>query len=195
MQTLTFEIPSNLALHVTPDEFAAIAAVNRDLRLERAADGTLIVSPPTGGESGHRNLNISIQLGTWSEVNQTLGIAFDSSTGFVLPNEAIRAPDVSWLSRERWDSLSQDEKEGFVPLCPDFVIELRSKSDRLSTLQAKMREYIDNGARLGWLIDPQNRSVEIYRGEQDLEVLDNPSEVSGGEVLPGFTLNLKRVWG
>ncbi|MEO0355826.1 MAG: Uma2 family endonuclease, partial [Cyanobacteria bacterium P01_A01_bin.3] len=170
-------------------------AVNRDLRLERAADGTLIVSPPTGGESGHRNLNISIQLGTWSEVNQTLGIAFDSSTGFVLPNEAIRAPDVSWLSRERWDSLSQDEKEGFVPLCPDFVIELRSKSDRLSTLQAKMREYIDNGARLGWLIDPQNRSVEIYRGEQDLEVLDNPSEVSGGEVLPGFTLNLKRVWG
>ncbi|MDR9402920.1 MAG: Uma2 family endonuclease [Halothece sp. Uz-M2-17] len=194
MKTLTFELPQDIPLRVSRSDFAVIAAVNRDLRLERTADGTLIVNPPTGSESGRRNLSISAQLWIWAEANDTLGVAFDSSAGFELPNGAIRAPDASWITRDRWDALSQAEKEGYAPLCPDFVIELRSNSDKLATLQDKMREYLANGARLGWLIDPQNQRVEIYRSGQAVEVLEHPKQLSGEEILPHFTLGLHRVW-
>jgi Uma2 family endonuclease len=152
------------------------------------------VNPPTGGESGKRNLSISTQLGNWFEAHEELGEAFDSSTGFRLPNGADRSPDASWVSRERWESLTPQQRKGFVPLCPDFVIELRSESDSLSKLQAKMQEYIDNGAKLGWLIDPQNQRVEIYCPGQEVEVLESPLELSGQDILPGFVLNLRRIW-
>ncbi len=194
METLTFELPQNTALQVSRADFAAIAAVNRDLQLERTADGTLIVNPPTGSESGKRNLSIGAQLWIWAEANEILGVAFDSSAGFELPNGAICAPDASWVRRDRWEALSQEEKEGFAPLCPDFVIELRSKRDRLATLQEKMHEYLANGARLGWLIDPQNQRVEIYRSDRELEVLKQPDQLSGEDILPDFTLDLHRIW-
>jgi Uma2 family endonuclease len=192
--TLTLELPSELTLHVTPEQFETLAAANRDLKLERTAQGELIVNPPTGGESGKRNLSISRQLGNWYEANEALGEAFDSSTGFRLPNGADRSPDASWLSRERWDSLTPEQKKGFVPLCPDFVIELRSETDRLAKLREKMQEYRENGAKLGWLIDPQNQRVEIYRPKKDVEIQENPRTLSGEDILPRFVLDLKRIW-
>jgi len=193
-ETLSLELPNAIALCVTQEQFEALSAANRDLRLERTAEGELIVNPPTGGESGRRNFSITGQLGRWCEDHEDLGEGFDSSTGFRFPNGADRSPDASWVSRERWEALTLQQRKGFVPLCPDFVIELRSESDSRPKLQAKMREYIDNGARLGWLIDPQNRRVEIYRAQREVEVWENPTELSGEEVLPGFVLNLKRVW-
>jgi Uma2 family endonuclease len=192
--TISIQLPKAIALQVSLEQFEVLAVANRDLRLERTAAGELIVNPPTGGESGKRNLSISRQVGNWVEENQELGEAFDSSTGFILPNGAIRSPDASWVRRELWQALTPKQRKGFIPLCPDFVVELRSKSDRLSELQAKMREYMDNGTRLGWLIDPQNHKVEIYRFGKEVEVLVNPSELSGEDVLPGFVLDLKRVW-
>ena len=193
-ETLFLELPSGIALHVTQEQFNALAVANRDLKLERTAEGELIVNPPTGGESGKRNLSISTQLGNWVETHEELGEAFDSSTGFRLPNGADRSPDASWISRELWESLTPQQRKGFVPLCPDFVVELRSESDSLTKLQAKMGEYMDNGARLGWLIDPQNRRVEIYRVGKDVEVLENPPYLSGEDVLPGFILDLRQVF-
>lgn len=194
LETISIELPTAIALYVTPEQFEAIALVNRDLRLERTAGGELIVNPPTGGESGQRNFNITGQLARWYEENEDLGEAFDSSTGFRLPNGADRSPDASWVRRESWEALTPQQRKGFVPLCPDFVIELRSESENLRSLQTKMQEYIDNGARLGWLIDPKNRRVEIYRSGAEVEVLENPSELSGEDVLPDFVLNLMRVW-
>ncbi|MEG4811726.1 Uma2 family endonuclease [Microcoleus sp. F8-D3] len=193
-ETISIELPNAIALTVTPEQFEALALANPDLRLERTAQGELIVNPPTGGESGNRNLSISAQLGNWCEAHEDLGEGFDSSTGFILPNGARRSPDASWVSRTRWEALTPKQRKGFVPLCPDFVVELRSASDSLSTLQTKMREYTDNGARLGWLIDPQNLQVEIYRQQTEVEILINPAELSGEDVLPGFVLNLRRVW-
>ncbi|MEM9004266.1 MAG: Uma2 family endonuclease [Cyanobacteria bacterium P01_F01_bin.86] len=193
-QLLWLQIPGELALQVTPEQFTALAAANRELRLERTATGELIVTPPTGGMSGKRNLSISAQLGVWFEANDTLGEAFDSSTGFELPNGANRSPDAAWVQKDRWEALTDEQREGFVPLCPDFVIELRSKTDKLKVLQTKMQEYIANGAQLGWLIDPKTRQVEIYRPGQAAEILDNPSTLSGEVVLPGFILTLKRIW-
>ena len=193
-ETISIELPNAIALTVTGEQFETLALANPDLRLERTAEGELIVNPPTGGESSSRNLSISGQLGNWCETHEDLGEGFDSSGGFILPNGAIRSPDASWVSRARWEALTAKERKGFVPLCPDFVVELRSASDSLSTLQAKMREYMDNGARLGWLIDPQNQRVEIYRQQAEVEILINPAELSGEDVLPGFVLNLRRVW-
>jgi Uma2 family endonuclease len=193
-ETFSIELPSTLALHVTPEQFEALSVANRDLRLERTAQGELIVNLPTGGESGKRNFSITGQLARWFEEHEELGEGFDSSTGFRLPNGANRSPDASWVRRERWEALTPQQRKGFLPLCPDFVVELRSESDSLTKLQAKMQEYIDNGARLGWLIDPQHRRVEIYRPGVDVEVLENPTELSGEDVLPDFVLNLTRVW-
>ncbi|MGK7875669.1 MAG: Uma2 family endonuclease [Xenococcaceae cyanobacterium] len=192
-ETLSLELPSAIALHVTQEQFEVLSAANRDLRLERTAQGELVVNPPTEGESGLRNFSITGQLARWYEEHEDLGEGFDSSTGFRLPNGADRSPDVSWVRRERWESLTPQQRKGFLPLCPDFVVELRSESDSLPKLQAKMREYIDNGARLGWLINPQNTRVEIYRPGRDVEVLENPTKLSGEDVLPGFILNLRRV--
>jgi Uma2 family endonuclease len=191
---LQLVVPNEVALQVTPQQFAALAGANRELRLERTAQGYLIVNPPTGGETGHRNFSIIGQLSVWFEANDTLGIGFDSSTGFELPNGANRSPDAAWVRRDRWENLSAAQREGFVPLCPDFVIELRSKTDKLKDLRAKMQEYLANGAQLGWLIDPKNKRVEIYRAGQAVEVLERPVNLPGEAVLPGFTLSLKRVW-
>ncbi|MCC3552385.1 Uma2 family endonuclease [Microcoleus sp. PH2017_35_SFW_U_B] len=176
-ETISLEVPNSIALLVSCEQFEALALANPDLRLERTTEGELIVNPPTGGESSERNFNITGQLARWCDDNEDLGSGFDSSGGFILPNGANRSPDASWVSRERLEALTPKQRKGFVPLCPDFVVELRSASDSLSTLQTKMREYIDNGARLGWLI------------------LINPTELSGEDVLPGFVLNLRRVWG
>jgi Uma2 family endonuclease len=194
-QTLPMELPSSIGLYVTQEQFAALAAVNRDLKLERTAQGELIVNPPTGWETGERNRSLTGQLDRWYEENEDLGKAFDSSTGFILPNGATRSPDASWVSQKRWEVLTPEQKGTFANICPDFVVELRSSSDRLESLQAKMREYIDNGALLGWLLDPVQRRVEIYRPGLAVEVLENPTQLSGEEVLPGFMLNLRRVWG
>lgn len=191
---LLLQLPHQLALRVTQEQFSALAAANRELHLERTATGELIVNPPTGGNTGHRNLSISTQLGNWFEANDTLGRAFDSSTGFELPNGANRSPDAAWVSQGRWDALTPEQQDSFIPLCPDFVVELRSKNDTLKDLRIKMEEYRENGAKLGWLIDPKNKRVEIYRPGQAVEVLENPSDLSGETVLPGFSLSLKRIW-
>ena len=193
-ETLLIELPKTIGLYVTQEQFAALAAANRNLRLERTAQGELIVNPPTGWETGERNWSISGELYLWWRNSGEPGKAFDSSTGFILPNGATRSPDASWVSRERWQALTPEQKGAFANICPDFIVELRSSSDRLGSLQAKMREYIDNGALLGWLIDPQQRRVEIYRPGLAVEVLENPTELSGEAVLPGFVLNLRRVW-
>lgn len=194
-ETLLIELPKTIGLLVTQEQFAAIAAANRDLRLERTAKGELVVNPPTGWETGRRNWSISGELYLWWRNAGEPGEAFDSSTGFILPNGATRAPDASWVSGERWQTLTPEQKGTFANICPDFVVELRSSSDTLKSLQDKMREYIDNGAKLGWLIDPQQRRVEIYRPGKDVDVLENPAELSGEAVLPDFVLNLRRVWG
>ncbi len=191
---LLLQLPHQLALRVTSEQFAALAAANRELHLERTATGELIVNPPTGSETGKRNSKIIYFLVRWIEEEGGNGEAFDSSTGFELPNGANRSPDASWMSQARWDALTPEQRQGFAPLCPDFVVELRSKNDTLKDLRAKMEEYRENGAKLGWLINPKNKQVEIYRLGQEVEALENPSQLSGERVLPGFSLNLKRVW-
>jgi Uma2 family endonuclease len=193
-QSLSLQLPEQLILQVTREQFAALAAANRELHLERTAIGELIVNPPTGGNTGDRNASLIIQLGIWREVSRSSGRIFDSSTGFDLPSGAIRSPDLSWVRQERWDSLTPEQQEGFVPLCPDFVVELRSKTDSRTSLQAKMQEYLENGTELGWLIDPQNKRVEIYRPGQAVEVLERPISLSGEGILPGFTLNVQELW-
>ncbi len=193
-ETLLLNVPKTIKLYVTQDQFATLAACNRELQLERTARGELIVNPPTGWKTGKRNSRITGQLDRWDKDNENLGQVFDSSTGFALPNGAILSPDASWISQECWDALSDEQKGTFANICPDFVVELRSHSDSLKSLQEKMQEYMDNGARLGWLIDPQNRTVEVYRVGLEVEVLSNPAELSGEGVLPGFVLDLRRVW-
>lgn len=152
------------------------------------------MNPPTGWQTGRFNSSISGELYLWWRNSGETGLVFDSSTGFILPNGATRSPDASWISQQRWDALTPEEKGAFANICPDFVVELRSSSDRIEPRTAKMKEYIDNGARLGWLLEPQNRRVEIYQPGKSVEVLQNPAELFGEEVLPGFVLNLRRVW-
>jgi Uma2 family endonuclease len=194
-ELLSMAIPRAIALKVTPEQFELLALANRDLRLERTAQGELIVNPPTGWETGERNWQISGELYLWWRNSGELGKAFDSSSGFVLPNGATRSPDASWVSQERWEALTPEQKGTFAMICPDFVVELRSVSDSLQPLREKMQEYLDNGARLGWLLNPGDRQVEIYRLGKQVEVLENPTELSGEDVLTGFVLNVNRVWG
>jgi Uma2 family endonuclease len=163
------------------------------VRLERTATGELIIMPPTGGNTGKQNLDFEGQLWFWNRQTK-LGIAFNSSTAFHLPNGADRSPDAAWISNKRWNALSPEQQDTFPPLCPDFVIELRSKTDSMKTLREKMQEYLDNGLLLGWLIDTKNKKVEVYRQNQSVEVLDNPSTLSGENILPGFILDLQGVW-
>lgn len=149
--------------------------------------------PPTGGLTGDRNADLTFQLRAWNRQTR-LGKSFDSSTGFQLPNGANRSPDASWVAIERWNALTPTEQERFVPLCPDFVVELRSASDALAPLQAKLQEYMEHGARLGWLIDPKQQVVEIYRPNQPAEVVQAPTQLSGEPVLPGFVLDLSTIF-
>jgi len=191
MLKTTITIPQTFK--VTHEQFQQIAAVNRDLRLERTATGELIIMAPTGSDTGYRNQDMSGQLWLWNRQTK-LGVVFDSSSGFKLPNGADRSPDASWVKLERWQTLTPKQQEGFAPICPDFVVELRSKSDNMEPLREKMREYIANGSRLGWLIDRKNQKVEIYRQNQDVEILDHPRTLSGEDVLSGFVLDLTDVW-
>lgn len=181
------------AVELTDDQFFELCQLNRDLRLERTAEGDIIVMPPTGFETGSRNSSITGQLHNWATKDGT-GVACDSSTGFKLPNGAERSPDAAWITRERLAQLTPEQKQKFLPLCPDFVIELRSASDKLETLQAKMDEYIENGARLGWLIDPQTRCVHIYRSGAAVETREDVSNISADPELSGFVLDLKEIW-
>lgn len=181
------------SLRLTVAQFEQLCRDNRDLRLELTSKGELIVMPPTGSKTGQRNFSLTSQLGGWVRKDGT-GVAFDSSTGFTLPDGAIVSPDASWIRRERWDALTEEEQEGFAPLCPDFVIELRSHSDSLSRLQNKMQEYIENGAKLAWLIDPLKRRVCIYRPGNEPEVLEDPETLSGEPLLRGFVLNVHELW-
>jgi Uma2 family endonuclease len=193
-RTIDVTLPIGLTPIVTPDQFGEIVQANPDLRLELTATGKLIVIAPAGSETGHRNLSLSGQLYVWAVQNEELGKGFDSSAGFTLPNGAIRSPDASWVGRERWEALTPSERKGFAPLCPDVVIELRSENDSLSDLQAKLREYRENGAQLGLLLDPQRRVVEVYRPGAEVETLQNPSQVSAGDIMPGFILHLKGIF-
>jgi Uma2 family endonuclease len=190
MTALTLNLDS--ITHLTHEQFRALCRENRDVRLELTAKGELIVMPPTGWESGRRNIKLAARLENWTEENGT-GVAFDSSTGFILPNGSIRSPDVAWVAKERIMALNPNP-DGFLPLAPDFVIELRSASDRLKPIQTKMQEYLENGVRLGFLLNPQDRRVEIYRIGKPVEVLQSPTEVFGEDVLPGFVLNLKGIF-
>jgi Uma2 family endonuclease len=192
--------PDALVLHLGPvvqrmsdDEFFQFCMLHPDLRIERTSEGDLIIMPPTGGETGHRNFELTALFANWVH-NDGTGLGFDSSTVFKLPSGANRSPDVAWIRQERWEALSPNERKKFPPLCPDFVLELRSENDRLSRLQHKMQEYIDNGAQLGWLIDPVQRKVWVYRPNAAPECLENPVSVSGDPVLPGFVLPLESIW-
>jgi Uma2 family endonuclease len=177
------------ASRLNDDELYELCARNRELRIERTADGEIIVMSPTGGETGRRNFQLIVQLGTWATRDGT-GIGFDSSTGFLLPNGAQRAPDAAWILRTRWDTLTREQRRKFVPICPDFVVELRSPSNDLAELQAKMVEYVTCGARLGWLIDVESNLAWIYRPDHPAETLENPLVLRGDPELPGLVLDL-----
>jgi Uma2 family endonuclease len=183
METQAIQIPSDL--RVTKEQFLKLVAANDLRRLERGANGELVVNPPTGGEAGRRNADITYCLKRWS-LEGGGGLVFDSSTGFDLPGGATLSPDVAWITDDRWQSLSTQQRKQFVPLAPDFVIELKSESDSLVKLQEKLRHFMDNGVRLGWLIDPQHKTAHVYRANNDADVLDDPTSLDGEDVLPGF---------
>ncbi len=191
MTAITLNLQPTIEL--TDEQFTLICSTNRDLRLERTATGELVIMPPTEGETGKRNSSINAQLWLWNQQNQ-LGEVFDSSTGFKLPNGSTRSPDAAWIKKERWESLTSEQQKKFIPLCPDFLIELRSNSDSLSDLQQKMHEYLANGLVLGWLIDPQNKKVEVYKSNCPVEVISHPVSLSDENALLGFTLNLKDIF-
>jgi Uma2 family endonuclease len=174
---------------LTDDELFELCARNRDLRIERTTEGELIIMSPTGGESGRRNFELIRQLGAWAHGDGT-GVGFDSSTGFLLPNGAERAPDAAWVRRQRWQALTPEQRRKFVPLCPDFVVELRSPSDDLNALLSKMQEYVACGVRLAWLIDVDAKCAWVYRPDREVELIRDASRLSGELVLPGFVLDL-----
>jgi len=180
-------------LRVSHRAFSKLCQVNPELRMERTARGVLEVMPPASSGTGQRNGWLTAQVVLWS-MDDGSGVAFDSSTGFTFPNGAIRSPDTSWILNDRWNALPAERRRiGFAPICPDFVVELRSNSDTKEKLREKMREYIEQGARLGWMIDPLDGTVEIYRPGRPVEILDKPATLSGEDVLPGFVLKLKGI--
>ncbi len=180
-------------MRITDQQFLDLCQANQDLRIERTAEGQVIVMPPAFAETGNRNSRIIQQLTNWSDQAGT-GEVFDSSSGFTLPNGAIRSPDAAWIRGERWNQLSQAQKAAFSPICPDFVVELRSASDTLVSVQDKMQEYINNGSQLGLLIDRKNGTVHLYRPEHPPEILTHPQSVSCDPELPGFTLQMAKIW-
>lgn len=189
----TVTVNFNSIIQLTDEQFYQLCRTNPDVKFERNAQGEIIIMPPTGGETGKSNAETTADFVIWNRKTK-LGVCFDSSTCFKLPNGADRSPDVAWIKQERWDALTPEQKQKFPPIAPDFVLELMSPTDTLSEIQAKMREYMDNQVQLGWLINPKTRRVEIYRQGKPVEVLDSPSELSGEDVLPGFVLNMQIVW-
>ena len=203
--SLTVSLPATAPM--TRDEFQAFCQANRNLRIEQTATGGVVIMPPVFADTGNRNFNLAVQLGIWAKQDAT-GLGFDSSTGFTLPNGATRSPDAAWMKTEKWNALAANDQASFAPICPDFVIELRSAasdplsglkatrsaSDSLSELKAKMQEYIDNGVLLGWLIDRKNRTVYIYRPDRAPQLLENCDRVNGDPELPGFRLSMAEIW-
>jgi Uma2 family endonuclease len=191
--------PDRFLLHLRPvieltdDQLFELCQINQELWIERTAEGDLVIMAPEGWETGIRGANLVTLLTQWAWQDGT-GVTTGSSVGYFLPNGAMRAPDIAWVLRSRLAPLSPEQKQKFLPLCPDFVVEIRSPCDRLSTLQAKMQEYLDNGARLGWLIDAANRAVYVYRPKQLVKRLDHPTTISGEPVLPGFVIDLQTIW-
>lgn len=175
------------------EQFYSLCKTNPDLKLERNSDGKLIVMAPTGGETGYRNSELNADLVIWNR-QEKAGVVCDSSTGFSLLNGGDRSPDVSWIPLEKWDSLTPEQRRGFLPLCPDFVIELLSPSDTWKLGMEKMEEYQKNGCRLGWLLDPKHKRVGIYRGDRPVEILEAPEKLFGEDVLVGFELDVKFLW-
>ena len=180
-------------LHLTDEVFEQLCRQNPDQRLERTAQGDLIAMPSAGSESGRQNLSLSAQLWQWNQ-QAKLGVAFDSSAGFTLPNGAIRSPDAAWIEKSRWQQLSPAQRRKFAPLCPDFVLELKSPTDDWAVLQARLEEYMDNGAQLGWLIDPDDQKVYCYRPGQAVQVCDRPDTLAGDPVLPNFAMDFTLIW-
>jgi Uma2 family endonuclease len=180
-------------VQITDDQFYQLCRENPDIKFERNAQGEIIVMSPTGGETGNYNFEIATDFGIWNRQTK-MGVCFDSSTCFKLPNGANRSPDVSWIEKSRWDALTAEQKQKFPPIAPDFVLELMSPTDSLKDTQSKMQEYMENQVKLGWLINRKTRRVEIYRPGQEVEILESPTELSGEDVLPGFVLNLQTVW-
>ena len=180
-------------VRLSDEQFFEFCQLNRDLRIERTTGGGITIMPPTGGETSDRNAEITMQLRLWAKRDGT-GVTFDSSGGFVLPNDAILSPDASWVSRDRLAVLTSEQRTKFLPLCPDFVIELCSPADSRPALRNKMQEYITNGARLGWLIDPREQQVSVYRPESPVERLHRPRSVSADPMLPGFSLEMLEIW-
>jgi Uma2 family endonuclease len=181
------------AIEMTDEQFFTFCQQNRNYRIERTATKEIIIMLPTGSETGNRNFDLIVQLGIWTRQNGT-GIGFDSSAGFTLPNGAIKSSDAAWVKLEKWQNLTPEQQQNFAPICPDFIVELRSPSDNLQILKDKLQEYIDNGTSLGLLIDRKNRQVYIYRPNSPIECLDNPSNINCEPVLPGFILDLSTIW-
>jgi Uma2 family endonuclease len=181
-----------LRSRLTDEEFEKFCAQNPGLRIEMTSEGVMIIMLPVTPEGSSRNFRLTGRFSAWTEVDGT-GVGFESSAGFTLPNGAKRSPDVSWMPKERWDALTPEQRNEFTHICPDFVVELRSKTDRLRTLQNKMKEYMANGAQLGWLIDPIRHQVHVYHADSSVEVLDHPQFISGEPLLPGFVLRLDGI--
>jgi Uma2 family endonuclease len=186
---LTLDVRS---LGLTDEQFFRLCEDNRDLRIEMTAQGEMIIMSPAGSETGRKNARITYRLVQWAESDGS-GVCFDSSAGFTLPNGAKRSPDASWILKSRWESLSREQRNDFAPICPDFVVELRSPSDVMRELQEKMTDYMENGARLGWLLDPIEKTVHVYRPGQPPELLENPESISGDPVLPGFRFHFSEI--
>ena len=180
-------------ISMTDDQLFDFCQLNKDLRIERQANGEIIITTPTGSETDQRNFDLIVQLGIWTNLDGT-GVGFGSSGGFTLPSGAVRSPDAAWIKKVDWEAIPLEKRKKFAPICPEFVVELRSESDGLKMLKTKMEEYIENGTRLGWLIDRIDRKVYIYSSSNVIKELNNPATLSGDDVLPGFVLDLSKIW-
>ncbi|MBE9055103.1 MULTISPECIES: Uma2 family endonuclease [Sphaerospermopsis] len=192
-ETLPMVLKMQPDIIMTDDQFFDFCKLNRDFRIERNQFGDLLIMSPTGSETDERNFNLIVQLGIWTKKDGT-GVGFGSSGGFTLPNGAVRSPDAAWIKKEKWEAIPTEQRKKFAPICPDFVVELRSETDNLKTLQEKMEEYIENGVKLAWLIDRKQQKVYIYRPSQPVEELDHPQTLNGEDILPGFILDLREIW-
>jgi Uma2 family endonuclease len=191
-KTMALMVPRRSGLRASAESFWRLCAANPDLRLERTSRGEVIVMPPAGSDSGKKNAGVTAQLWNWNRATN-LGEVFDSSAGFTLPNGAVRAPDACWIDRRRWEVVPPEDRKKFTRISPDFVVEITSPSDTLAMAREKMKEYLNQGVRLGWLLDPSRARVEIYRPGREVEALDRPATLSGEDVLPGFVLDLQGI--